>query len=45
MSARVIVTDAEERAVLDLWLDHGWVDTFRAVHGDVTGAYTEPDGT
>jgi exodeoxyribonuclease-3 len=30
----------EERAVLDLWLDHGWVDTFRAVHGDVTGAYT-----
>jgi exodeoxyribonuclease III len=30
----------EERAWLDRWIAHGWVDTFRALHGDVAGAYT-----
>ncbi|MGB0589186.1 MAG: exodeoxyribonuclease III [Myxococcota bacterium] len=30
----------EERAELDRWLNNGWTDTFRHVHGDVEGAYT-----
>lgn len=30
----------EERAVLDAWLARGWVDTFRHVSPDATGAYT-----
>ncbi len=30
----------EERAELVRWLDAGWVDTFRHVHGQVEGAYT-----
>ena len=30
----------EERAHLDLWQAHGWVDTFRALNGDVPEAYT-----
>ncbi|TXD36842.1 exodeoxyribonuclease III [Lujinxingia vulgaris] len=30
----------EEREELDRWLDAGWVDTFRAVHGDVEERYT-----
>jgi exodeoxyribonuclease-3 len=30
----------EERAWLDRWIEHGWVDTFRHLHPDATGAYT-----
>jgi len=30
----------EERAVLDTWLERGWVDTFRHANPDVAGAYT-----
>ena len=30
----------EERAELDRWLNSGWTDTFRHVHGDVEGAYS-----
>lgn len=29
-----------EREELDRWLESGWTDTFRHVHGDVEGAYT-----
>jgi exodeoxyribonuclease III len=30
----------EERAWLDRWQAHGWVDTFRLCHPDAVGAYT-----
>lgn len=30
----------EERAWLDVFVAHGYVDTFRAVHGDVEGHYS-----
>ena len=30
----------EERRELDRWMEAGWVDTFRHVHGDVEGAYS-----
>ncbi|RAL24671.1 exodeoxyribonuclease III [Lujinxingia litoralis] len=30
----------EEREELDRWLDQGWVDTFRAIRGDVEERYT-----
>jgi exodeoxyribonuclease-3 len=30
----------EERAWLDRWREHGWVDTFRLCHPEVRGAYT-----
>jgi len=30
----------EERAELDRWLSHGWVDTFRHLHPDRTDAYS-----
>jgi exodeoxyribonuclease-3 len=30
----------EERAWLDRWIEHGWVDTFRHLHPDAEGAYT-----
>jgi exodeoxyribonuclease-3 len=30
----------EERAEIDRWLEAGWVDTFRAVHGDLPDQYT-----
>ena len=30
----------EERAWLDRWLDHGWVDVFRHLHPDERDAYT-----
>jgi len=30
----------EERAHLDEWVRHGWVDTFRHLHPDATGAYS-----
>jgi exodeoxyribonuclease-3 len=30
----------EERAWLDRWIDHGWVDTFRHLHPTTEGAYT-----
>ncbi|MCA9562456.1 MAG: exodeoxyribonuclease III [Myxococcales bacterium] len=29
-----------EREELDRWLNSGWTDTFRHLHGDVEGAYT-----
>ena len=29
-----------ERAEIDRWLEAGWVDTFRALHGDETGHYS-----
>ena len=29
-----------ERAWLDRWVEHGWVDTFRRLHPDLAGAYT-----
>lgn len=29
-----------EREELDRWLREGWVDTFRAIHGDVTDRYS-----
>jgi exodeoxyribonuclease-3 len=30
----------EERAELDRWLESGWTDTYRHLHGDVEGVYT-----
>jgi len=30
----------EEREALDEWIDAGFVDTFRSIHGDVEGQYT-----
>lgn len=30
----------EEREALDAWIDAGFVDTFRSMHGDVEGQYT-----
>lgn len=30
----------EEREELDRWLENGWTDTFRHMHGDATGHYT-----
>lgn len=30
----------EEREIFQKWLDDGWVDTFRAHHGDVEGRYS-----
>lgn len=30
----------EERATFSLWLDDGWIDTFRHHHGDVEGRYS-----
>jgi exodeoxyribonuclease-3 len=30
----------EERAWLDVWLEHGWVDTFRHLYPEATGAYS-----
>lgn len=30
----------EERAELDRWMAAGWVDTYRALHGDREGVYT-----
>ena len=30
----------EECAALDLWLEHGWVDTFRHLYPEVTEAYS-----
>jgi len=30
----------EERAQLDRWVEHGWVDAFPALHGPVPEAYT-----
>lgn len=30
----------EERAWLDRWIDHGWVDTFRHMHPTAEGAYS-----
>ena len=31
---------AGERAAFGAWLDSGYVDAFRLVHGDVSGAFT-----
>lgn len=30
----------EERAWMDKWLEHQWVDSFRQLHPDTTGAYS-----
>jgi len=30
----------EERAELDRWLESGWTDTYRHLHGDAEGVYT-----
>lgn len=30
----------EERAAFGAWLERGYIDAFRHVHGDATGAYT-----
>jgi len=30
----------EEREEFDRWIRHGWVDTYRHVHGDVEGKYS-----
>jgi exodeoxyribonuclease-3 len=30
----------EERAWMDKWIAHGWVDSFRHLHPDATGAYS-----